>query len=55
MTCLFAGGIRNTCSTSYINSTLQVLLHFKPFTQLLADSSLQKNYLVKVYILYITK
>lgn len=53
MTCLFAGGIRNTCSTSYINSTLQVLLHFKPFTQLLADSSLQKNYLVKVlYTLY---
>lgn len=51
---LYAGGIRNPCATSYLNSTLQFLLHFKPLTDLLSDSEYSKNYLVKVlYRLYI--
>lgn len=51
---LFAGGIRNPCSTSYINSILQFLLHFKPMINLLSDSQYSKNYLVRVlYRLYI--
>lgn len=54
MCLLFAGGIRNPCSTSYINSTLQILLHFRPFTQLLSNDQHSKNYLVKVLnILYL--
>ena len=30
---LLAGGFKNLNSTSYINCTLQIFLHFKPFVQ----------------------
>lgn len=44
-----AGGIRNPKSTSYINCTLQMLLHFHPFLELLeSQSNDTENALVKI-------
>lgn len=44
-----AGGIQNQKTTSYLNCTLQILLHFYPFIQFLEDDSLQQEELVKIF------
>ena len=46
-----AGGIRNPESTSYINCTLQMLLHFRPFLDLLEiQDEFNNNSLVKILL-----